>query len=177
MINGTLNLLLYQKIQKENVLGTSLKLKSLGTLVMQQYNDTKHTSKSITELLKKQGFGRVRVRIEIQFSWFGMTFKQARHLQKPSILAESKQFCKSLHNYMKYLCQIMQMLDCSSCCQRWYNQIFYFRSIKKIIIQKLHLVFTWVSFVVICSENVNVANNPKLWYMDINFCLLLDLKI
>lgn len=72
---------------------------------------SKVKSKSTTELLKKQGFGRVRVRIEIQFSWFGMNFKQARHLQKPSILAESKQFCENLHNYMKYLCQIMVQSD------------------------------------------------------------------
>ncbi len=53
IIDGTMNSALYQKILRENVRPSVCDLKLKRTWVMQQDNDPKHTSKSISEWLKK----------------------------------------------------------------------------------------------------------------------------
>ncbi len=58
IIDGTINSAVYQTILKENVRLSVCDLKLKRTWVMQQDNDPKHTSKSTSELLKKnKGFG------------------------------------------------------------------------------------------------------------------------
>ncbi|KAI4871266.1 hypothetical protein NFI96_019792 [Prochilodus magdalenae] len=51
VINGTMNSAVYQKILKRNVQPSDLKLKRIW--VLQQDNDSKQTSKSTSEWLKK----------------------------------------------------------------------------------------------------------------------------
>ena len=54
IIDGTMNSALYQKILKDNVWPSVGDLKLKRTWVMQQDNDPKHTSMSISEWLKKK---------------------------------------------------------------------------------------------------------------------------
>ncbi len=98
IIDGTMNSALYQKILKENVWPSVCDLKLKRTWVMQQDNDPKHTSKSISERLKKN---KIKV-LEwpnqspdlnlIEMLWHDL--KQSIHARKPSNVAELKQFYK-----------------------------------------------------------------------------------
>ncbi|KAI4884115.1 hypothetical protein NFI96_032765 [Prochilodus magdalenae] len=53
VINGTMNSTVYQKILKENVRPSVHDLKLKHTWILQQDNDSKHTSKPTSEWLKK----------------------------------------------------------------------------------------------------------------------------
>ena len=93
-----MNSALYQKILKENVRPSVQDLKLKRTWVMQQDNDPKHTSKSTSEWLKKPKMKVLEWPSQsldlnpIEMLWHDL--KQAVHAQKPSNVAELKQFYK-----------------------------------------------------------------------------------
>ncbi len=98
IIDGIMNSALYQKILKENVWPSVCDLKLKRTWVMQQDNDPKHTSKSTSEWPKENKIKVLEWPSQspglntIEMLWHDL--KQSFHAQKPSNVAELKQFCK-----------------------------------------------------------------------------------
>ncbi len=98
VINGTMNSAVYQKILKDNVRPSVRNLKLKRTWVLQQDNDSKHTSKSISEWLKKNKMKTLEWPSQspdlnpIEMLWHDL--KKAVHAQKPSNVAELQQFCQ-----------------------------------------------------------------------------------
>ncbi len=98
IIDGTMNSALYQKILKENVWLSVCDHKLNRTWVMQQDNDPKLTSKFTSEWLKKNKIKVLEWPSQspdlnlIEMLWHDL--KQSIHDQKPSNVAELKQFCK-----------------------------------------------------------------------------------
>ncbi len=98
VINGTMNSAVYQKILKDNVRPSVRDLKLKRTWVLQQHNDSKHTSKSTSEWLKKNKMKTLELPSQspdlnpIEMLWHDL--KKAVHAQKPSNVAELQQFCQ-----------------------------------------------------------------------------------
>ncbi|KAK3556141.1 hypothetical protein QTP70_005626 [Hemibagrus guttatus] len=98
VINGTMNSVVYQKILKVNVRPSVCDLKLKRTWVLQQDNDTKHTSKSTFEWLKKNKMKTLEWPSQspdlnpIEMLWHDL--KKVVHARKPSNVAELQQFCK-----------------------------------------------------------------------------------
>ncbi|KAK3535322.1 hypothetical protein QTP70_007932 [Hemibagrus guttatus] len=98
VINGTMNSAVYQKILKENVRPSVCDLKLKRTWVLQQDNDSKHTSKSTSEWLKKNKMKTLEWPSQspdlnpIEMLWHDL--KKVVHARKPSNVAELQQFCK-----------------------------------------------------------------------------------
>ncbi|KAK1796512.1 hypothetical protein P4O66_009548 [Electrophorus voltai] len=98
VVNGTINSAVFQKILKENIWSSVSGLRLKHTLVLQQDNDPKHTSKSTNEWLKKNKMKTLEWPSQspdlnpIEMLWHDL--KNAIHAQKPSNVAEFQQFCK-----------------------------------------------------------------------------------
>ncbi|KAI4878606.1 hypothetical protein NFI96_019045, partial [Prochilodus magdalenae] len=92
--NGTMNTAVYQKILKENVRPSVCDLKLKRTLVLQQDNDPKHTSKSTSERLKKNKKELVSnpesprmcayKLVTVKFKWWGLQNKVENFIHKDS---------------------------------------------------------------------------------------------
>uniref|UniRef100_A0A8C6KDX3 Transposase Tc1-like domain-containing protein n=1 Tax=Nothobranchius furzeri TaxID=105023 RepID=A0A8C6KDX3_NOTFU len=98
VINGTMNSTVYQNILKENVRPSVRQLKLKRSWVLQQDNDTKHTSKSTSEWLNNNKMKTLEWPSQspdlnpIEMLWHDL--KKAVHARKPSNKAELQQFCK-----------------------------------------------------------------------------------
>ncbi len=94
IIDGTMNSALYQKILKENIWPSACDLKFKCTWVMQQDNDPKITSKSISEWLNKNKIKVLEWANQsldlnlIEMQWHDL--KQSIDARKPSNVAELK---------------------------------------------------------------------------------------